>query len=155
MDKKDRQIIRALQENGRLTNQDLAEIVNLSPSPCLRRVKNLEKSGLIKGYTAIIDQKAYGMPLTAFLRVRLERHAEDTVQIFEREVRKMDEILDCFVITGNADYLLRVIVKSLDAYEDFIRNDLQRIAGVASIDSSFAFGTVKQSHIYPRISSQI
>ncbi len=151
MDRKDRQIIRCLQEDGRLTNQDLAEQVNLSPSPCLRRVKNLEKSGLIKGYTAIIDQKAYGLPLTAFLRVRLERHSEDIVQVFEREVRRTEEILDCFVITGSADYLLRVVVKSLDAYEAFIRQELQRIPGVASIDSSFAFGTVKQSHVFPRI----
>lgn len=154
MDTKDRQIIRALQENGRLTNQDLAEAVNLSPSPCLRRVKNLEKSGMIQGYTAIIDQKAYGLPLTAFLRVRLEGHSETIVQSFEHDVRNMEEILDCFIITGNADYLLRVVVKSLEAYEAFIRNDLQRMPGVASIDSSFAFGTVKQSHIYPRVGTQ-
>ncbi len=149
MDRKDRQIIRCLQENGRLSNQDLADKVNLTPSPCLRRLKNLEKSGMIKGYTAVIDQKAYGLPLTVFLRVTLDRHSESNVQNFEREVRGRPEILDCYVITGSADYLLRVVVESLEAYEAFIRRDLQRIPGVASIDSSFAFGTVKQSHVFP------
>ena len=149
MDTKDTQIIRTLQENGRLSNQDLADKVNLSPSPCLRRVKNLEASGLIKGYTALIDQKAYGLSLTVFLRIKLDRHSEDTVQAFERAVERIDNILDCYVITGEADYHLRVIVESLEAYEQFIRTRVQRLPGVASIDSSFAYGTVKQAHVFP------
>lgn len=150
MDEIDKSILRSLQENGRLTNQDLADRVNLSPSPCLRRVKNLEADGLITGYTALVDQKRYGLPLTVFLRIRLERHSEDVVQAFEREVQRIDNILDCYVVTGEADYVLRVIVESLEAYEQFIRHRVQRIPGVASIDSSFAYGTVKQSHVFPR-----
>lgn len=149
MDIIDKNIIRALQENGRLTNQDLADRVNLSPSPCLRRVKNLEAKGLITGYTALIDPKAYGLPLTVFLRIRLQQHSEDVVQAFEREVQRIDNILDCYVVTGEADYVLRVIVESLEAYEDFIRTRIQRIPGVASLDSSFAYGTVKRSSVYP------
>lgn len=151
MDAKDRQIIRELQQNGRLTNQELAERVNLSPSPCLRRVRNLEEEGVIRGYTALVDQAAYGLPLTVFVRIRLERHSKESVKVFEEKVQAIDEILDCFLMTGNADYLLRVVIQSLDAYEDFIRRKVHAIPGIASIDTSFAFGIVKQTHAYPRL----
>jgi DNA-binding Lrp family transcriptional regulator len=149
LDAKDRQIVRALQQDGRLTNQDLAARVNLSPSPCLRRLRNLERAGVIRGYTALVDQKAYGLPLTVFLRVRLERHAEETVRSFEAQVKDTPEILDCFLLTGDADYLLRVVVESLDAYETFVRTRMQRIPGIASIDTSFAYGIVKQTQVFP------
>ena len=149
MDVKDRQIIRELQINGRLTNQELAERVNLSPSPCLRRLRNLEQSGAIQGYTALVDQKAYGLPVTVLIRIRLERHSEETIRIFETEVKRIDEILDCYLMTGDIDYLLRVIVESLEAYEDFIRSKIHSIPGVASIETSFAYGIVKQARVYP------
>lgn len=149
MDSKDRQIIRALQENGRLTNQELAERVNLSPSPCLRRVRLLEERGVIRGYSARIDQESYGLPLTVFIRIKLERHGQDSVRAFEQSVLTIDNILDCFLLTGDADYLLRVIVASLHDYEDFVRRRLHAIPGIASIDTSFAYGTVKQTQLYP------
>lgn len=149
MDVKDRQIIRELQINGRLTNQELAERVNLSPSPCLRRLRNLEQSGAILGYTALIDQKAYGLPVTVLIRIRLERHSEETIRVFETQIKRIDEILDCFLMTGDSDYLLRVIVESLEAYEDFIRREIHNIPGVASIETSFAYGIVKQARVYP------
>jgi DNA-binding Lrp family transcriptional regulator len=149
MDTKDRQILRALQINGRLTNQELAEMVNLSPSPCSRRVHALEERGVITGYTALVDQKAYGLPLTVFIRIRLEQHSKEAVARFEQGVRRIDEILDCFLMTGVADYLLRVVIADLDAYEDFVRNKLHLIPGIASIDTSFAYGTVKQTQVYP------
>lgn len=149
MDVKDRQIIRELQVNGRLTNQELAERVNLSPSPCLRRLRNLEQSGAILGYTALIDQKAYGLPVTVLIRIRLERHSEETIRVFETQIKRIDEILDCFLMTGDSDYLLRVIVESLEAYEDFIRREIHNIPGVASIETSFAYGIVKQARVYP------
>ena len=149
MDKKDQQIIRTLQENGRLTNQELAQKVNLSPSPCLRRLRNLEARGVIKGYTALVDQQAYGLPITVFVRIRLDRHGAEDVRRFETRVRETEEILDCFVMTGNADYLLRVIMPSLNAYEHFVRERLHTIEGIASIDTSFAYGVVKQSHVFP------
>ncbi|KIC51373.1 Lrp/AsnC family transcriptional regulator [Tateyamaria sp. ANG-S1] len=153
MDEKDRQIIRVLQQNGRITNQDLAERVNLSPSPCLRRVKLLEKAGIIQGYGAQINAKAYGLSVMAFAAIRLERHDDETVATFERAVAQMSEVLDCYVMAGQADYQLRVVVQNLESYETFVRNRLQRIGGLASIDTRFAYGTVKETSVFPDIQS--
>ena len=149
MDEKDRQIIRALQQDGRLSNQRLAEIVNLSASPCLRRLRNLEKAGVIRGYAARVDQEAFGLAITVFVRIRLERHDEETVRNFERQVAGMEEVLECHVMTGQTDYQLRVLAASLRDYEHFIRARLQRVGGIGSIDSSFAYGTVKESSVFP------
>ncbi|WP_299665615.1 Lrp/AsnC family transcriptional regulator [uncultured Ruegeria sp.] len=149
MDQKDRQIIRQLQRNGRISNQDLAEAVSLSPSPCLRRVKNLEKAGIIRGYSAQVDAKAYGLAVTAFVNIRLERHDEETVNRFEGEVMRMDEVIDCHVMAGQADYQLRVVVEDLERYEHFVRARLQRVGGLASIDTRFAYGTVKEAAGFP------
>lgn len=149
MDTKGRQIVRLLQQDGRLTNQDLAERVGLSPSPCLRRVRLLEQAGVIQGYGAIVDQQRYGLPVTAFIRVRLERHARDLVQQFEEAIRQLDEVMDCHLLTGDADYLLRVIVADLESYERFIRRKMHAIAGIASLDTTFAYGVVKSSRTFP------
>lgn len=149
MDTKDRQIVRLLQQDGRLTNQDLAERVGLSPSPCLRRVRLLEQAGVIQGYGAIVDQQRYGLPVTAFIRVRLERHARDLVQQFEEAIRQLDEVMDCHLLTGDADYLLRVVVADLEAYERFIRRKMHAITGIASLDTTFAYGVVKSSRTFP------
>ncbi|WP_419798069.1 MAG: Lrp/AsnC family transcriptional regulator [Terasakiella sp.] len=152
MDAKDVQIIRVLQENGRLSNQELSEKVNLSPSPCLRRLRLLEKQGVIKGYTALVDQKAYGLPLTVFIQVRLERHNTEAVRTFEHRVKMIPEIMDCYITTGGSDYLLRVVCQNLDAYEFFVRETLHNVPGIASIDTSFAYSVVKQGHVFPGIS---
>ena len=149
MDLKDRQIIRELQKDGRITNQELAERVHLSPSPCLRRLRQLEESGVITGYTALVDQKAYGLPITVFLRIRLDRHGESVIKIFEQAIGRIDEVLDCFLLAGGDDYLLRVIVGSLEAYEAFMRGKIHAIPGIASIDTSFAYGVVKQTRVFP------
>ncbi|WP_237243446.1 Lrp/AsnC family transcriptional regulator [Sphingomonas sp. LK11] len=149
MDTKDRQIVRLLQQDGRLTNQELSERVGLSPSPCLRRVRLLEQAGVIQGYGAIVDQQRYGLPVTAFIRVRLERHARDLVQQFEEAIRQLDEVMDCHLLTGDADYLLRVIVADLEAYERFIRRKMHAIAGITSLDTTFAYGVVKSSRTFP------
>ena len=151
MDSRDRQIIRALQANGRMTNQDLAEKVNLSPSPCLRRLRILEESGAIRGFHADVDAKVYGLPITVFVRIRLERHNEEDVQRFENQVMAIDEVLECHVLTGASDYQLRVVAPDLDAYEEFIRNRIHRIGGIASIDTSFVYGTVKRTSVFPLI----
>lgn len=151
MDSKDRQIIRALQRNGRATNLEVAAEVNLSPSPCLRRMRLLEESGAILGYRVIVDARAYGLPVTVFIRIRLERHSAELVQHFETRVRALDEVLECHLMTGPADYLLRVVVSGLDSYEDFIRNRIHPIGGIGSIDTSFVYGTVKNSGVYPPI----
>lgn len=152
MDSKDRQIIRALQHDGRMTNQDLADKVNLSPSPCLRRLRNLEQSGAIKSYSPDVDAKAYGLPVTVFVRVTLENHTEDTVAHFERQVKDTSEVLECYVMTGMSDYLLRVIVADLDNYESFVRNRLHRMGTIRSIDTSFVYGTVKKTAVFPALS---
>ena len=151
MDSKDRQIIRALQQNGRMTNQDLADTVNLSPSPCLRRLRNLENSGAIRGFAVEADATIYGLPITVFVRIRLERHNEEDVQQFERRILSIGEVLECHVLTGATDYQLRVVVSDLDAYEDFIRNRIHPIGGIASIDTSFVYGTVKKTAVFPMV----
>jgi len=151
MDDKDRQIIRALQQDGRMTNQELAERVNLSPSPCLRRLRKLEASGAIRGFGVDADPAAYGLPITVFVRIRLERHSEDTVRNFESRVARLDEVQECYMLTGSTDYLLRVVVSGLDSYERFIRGCIQPIGGIGSIDSSFVYGTVKRKCVFPAI----
>lgn len=149
LDARDLQIVRALQDDGRLSNLDLAQRVNLSPSPCLRRVRLLEEAGVIRGYSADVDPRALGLNVTAFIRITLTRHDRDAVARFESRVRDIDEILDCHLLTGEADYLLRVMVPDLDAYEGFVRNRLHAIPGIASITTSLVYGTVKSSRVFP------
>lgn len=149
IDAKDRQIIRALQKDGRLTNLDLAAQVNLSPSPCLRRVRLLEEAGIISGYAAIVEPRAVGLTITAFIRITLARHDREVVSRFEARVQDLDEVLDCHLLTGEADYLLRVVVSDLDAYETFVRNRLHDVQGIASITTSLVYGTVKSSRALP------
>ena len=149
MDSKDRQILCELQADGRLTNQELSERVNLSPSPCLRRVRLMEEQGVIRGYTALVDQKAWGLPVTVFIRIKLERHGDEAVQAFEQAIIEMPQVMDCWLMTGRSDYLLRVIAADLDDYEQFFRRKLQRVPGIASIDTSFAYGSVKHAQVLP------
>ncbi|MGS1018259.1 Lrp/AsnC family transcriptional regulator [Allosphingosinicella humi] len=149
IDAKDRQIVRALQQDGRLSNIDLAARVNLSPSPCLRRVRLLEEAGIISGYTAVVDPKAVGLTITAFIRIALARHDREVVAGFEARVRDIDEILDCYLLTGEADYLLCVLVPDLDAYENFVRTRLHGIPGITSITTNLVYGTVKTSRVMP------
>ena len=151
MDSKDRQIIRVLQRDGRITNQDLAAEVHLSPSPCLRRLRNLEAEGAIRGYSADVDAARYGLPVTVFVRIKLERHNQEDVGHFEIRVRAMDEVLECHVMTGQMDYLLRVLVSGLDDYEKFIRNRIHPIGCIASIDTSFVYSTVKKTALFPKV----
>ncbi|TCT12521.1 AsnC family transcriptional regulator [Tepidamorphus gemmatus] len=147
----DRRIIRELQADGRITNQALAERVGLSPSPCLRRLRRLEEAGVIRGYTALIDQEAYGLPINVFASVKLTRQTEDALAEFDAAVKRWDEVLDCFLMTGTRDYLLRIAVDSLEAYERFLRTRLTRLACVGSIESSFALGIVKTTPVLPLV----
>lgn len=149
IDAKDWQIIRELQRDGRLTNQELAARVNLSPSPCLRRVRLLEEAGVIAGYSADVDPRACGLSITAFIRITLQRHERDVVEHFEQSVRRIDEILDCYLLTGEADYLLRVVVADLEEYERFVRKRLHAIPGISSMRTSLVYGTVKSSRVFP------
>ena len=149
MNSKDRQIVQALQAEGRLTNQYLSDRVNLSPSPCLRRVRLLEEQNVIKGYTALVDQKAWGLPITIFIRIKLERHGAAAVSKFEKAIQSMPQGMDCWLMTGRSDYLLRMIASDLDDYERFVRRELQRVPGIASIETSFAYGSVKHAQVLP------
>lgn len=149
MDSKDRQIIRALQANGRMTNHELAQKVNLSPSPCLRQLRKLEKSGVIIGYNVHVDAKAYGLPVTVFARVRLEKHAEEVVRNFEDRIRKAENVLECHVKTGLSDYLLKVAVEDLASYEILVRQHLHPIDSIASIDTRFAYSVIKKTAVFP------
>lgn len=149
MDEIDRKIITALQQNARLTNQELAQKVGLSPSPCLRRLRKLEEDGILRGYRALIDQERYGLPINAFVSIRLERQTDAAIRAFEKAIQNLDEVQECYLMTGARDYLLRVVSQSLQAYERFVRERLTRIEGIASIESSFAFNQVKKSPKLP------
>ena len=149
MDSIDQKIIRELQMDARLTNQELAKKVNLSPSPCLRRVRNLEKSGVLTGYTAQVDEEQYGLPISVFISIRLEKQDDSSIKKFETRINDLDEILECYLMAGNRDYLLRVVSADLKSYEKFIRDKLTRLPGISSIESSFAFGNVKRRNVFP------
>lgn len=149
LDEIDRKIIAAIQVDGKITTQDLSDKVGLSASPCARRVRLLEQSGIIKGYTAVIDQKKAGLPISAFASIKLERQREEDLDRFSQAVTRWPEVLDCYLMTGQRDYLLRIVVRDLDAYEEFLKDKLTRLDNVASIESSFALKQVKRSEILP------
>lgn len=149
LDAIDRRLLSALQENGRLPITDLAERVGLTTSPCLRRLKILERSGVIRGYAAQIDQDKVGLPVSVFISIKLERQREDALERFETAIRNCPEVVECYLMTGTRDYLLRVVAQDLSAYERFLKDTLTRIEGVASIESSFALAQVKYSSALP------
>ncbi|MCW3834693.1 Lrp/AsnC family transcriptional regulator [Sphingomonas canadensis] len=138
LDRTDRRILDALQHDGRMTNQDLADAVGLSPSPCLRRVRQLEAAGAISGYVALLDPAAAGLEVSAFVRVRLVQQDDRHLAVFERSVREFPEVMECYLIAGESDYQLRVLVRSLQAFEDFLRTKLTQIEGIAQVQTSFA-----------------
>lgn len=149
IDEIDRKIIAAVQADGKITVNELAEKVGLSASPCARRVRLLEQAGVIKGYAAIIDQKKVGLPISAFASIKLERQREDALEHFSKAVARWPEVVDCYLMTGQRDYLLRVVVSDLEAYEQFLNDKLTRLDGVASIETSFALKQVKRSEVLP------
>ncbi len=141
MDRTDFKILHHLQNNGRISNAELADLVGLSPSPCLRRVKALEQAGIIKRYAAIVDAKAVGLPISIFVNVSLLRQERSSLEKFEEQIAKYAEIMECYLMTGSFDYVLRIVVPDLDSYERFLAEKLTRTPGVANIQSSF---TLKQ-----------
>jgi Lrp/AsnC family leucine-responsive transcriptional regulator len=149
LDAVDRRLLNALQENGRIPVTDLAEIVGLTTSPCLRRLKILEQAGIIRGYAALVDQTKVGLPVSVFISVKLEMQREEALERFEAAMRDCPEVVECYLMTGPRDYLLRVVAKDLAAYERFLKQTLTRIEGVASIESSFALSQVKYSNLLP------
>lgn len=142
-------ILTELQKNGRLTNQDLADLVGLSPSACWRRVRSLEEEGVIKNYQARVAGAKVGFPETVFARVSLEKHSDNLVQNFEQSILGCGEVIECFATSGDSDYLLRVVASDISAYDDFIQKFLLKIDGVSQVRSNFQLREVKGLSPYP------
>ena len=143
LDHLDRKLLRALQRDGRLSHQDLSAQVGLSPSPCARRIRKLEAAGYITGYGAHIDESRLGFGFSVFISVRLDRQIDDRLVAFEAQVRRCPEVVDCWLMTGSFDYLLRVAVRDLEEFESFLTRRLTKLPGVASLESSIPIRRVK------------
>ncbi|WP_040856715.1 Lrp/AsnC family transcriptional regulator [Thiorhodovibrio frisius] len=138
IDHYDKRILAELQANGRISNQELADRIGLSPSPCLRRVRALEDSGIISGYRALLNARALGLDLIAFISIAMDRHTPERFANFDGAVATWPEVLECSLITGrDADYQLKVLVRDMDAYQDLLLRKITRIEGVTGVHSSF------------------
>jgi Lrp/AsnC family leucine-responsive transcriptional regulator len=152
LDRYDRRILEVLQEEGRISNQELAERIGLSPSPCLRRVRALEESGVISGYHAVLDAKRLGLSLLALIHISMDRHTPERFANFEAKVAALPEVLECLLITGqDADYQLKVIVRDMDAYQSLLLNRITRIEGVSGVHSSFVMRRVVDKTALPLV----
>jgi len=149
-DKIDLNILRELQQDSSLTNQELADRVGLSASPCLRRVKALEEGGIIDRKVTLLKRLSLGLKLTAFLQISMDRHTPDRFSVFEEQVDCFPEVRNCNLVTGqNCDYLLEVVVEDMEKYHDFLLGKLTRIPGVTGVQSSFLLRSVKESTALP------
>ncbi|MCP4289424.1 MAG: Lrp/AsnC family transcriptional regulator [Gammaproteobacteria bacterium] len=143
LDRYDRRILEVLQEAGRISNQELADRIGLSQSPCLRRVRALEESGLITGYRALVDAKKLGLNLLALIHISMDRHTPERFTNFDAVVSSLPEVLECLLITGqDADYQLKVVVRDMDAYQTLLLDKITRIEGVTGVHSSFVLRQV-------------
>jgi Lrp/AsnC family leucine-responsive transcriptional regulator len=150
LDRYDRRILATLQADGRISNQDLAETIGLSPSPCLRRVRALEESGLITGYRAHLDPNSLGLSLMALVHISMDRHTPERFDNFEDKVSALPEVLECLLITGqDADYQIKVVVKDMQAYQELLLNKITRIEGVSGVHSSFVMRRVVDKTALP------
>jgi Lrp/AsnC family transcriptional regulator, leucine-responsive regulatory protein len=149
LDEIDQKILECLQEDARISNVDLADRVGLSPAPCLRRVAALEELGVIRKYVTLLDPKVLDLSVTVFVQVSLDLQVNKRLDIFEEAIMKRPELVECYLMTGDADYLLRVVVPDVAAYERLLKESLTRIEGVASIKSSFALKQVKYTTALP------
>ena len=145
----DGKILDRLQDDARLSNVELARAVNLSPSPCLARVRRLEESGLIRRYVTLLDPVKLGLTVSVLVQVTLEKQIEPALEAFEKAIRARPEVMECYLMTGDADYLLRVVVPDVQAFERFILGFLSKVPGVGNIKSSFALKQVKYQTALP------
>lgn len=152
LDKFDRLILHHLQEDARLSHVALSERINLSASQCARRLQQLEKAGVIRGYTAVIDPQALGMDVVALINITLEKHQENIAAAFEKAVQERPEILECLLITGDGDYEMRVIAKNLQGFSRFISEHLMKMPGVSSIKSNIQLSQIKARAALPLLS---
>jgi Lrp/AsnC family transcriptional regulator, leucine-responsive regulatory protein len=149
IDRMDLEILRQLQNDARLSNVELAQRINLSPSPCLTRVRALERDGVIGRYVALVNPVAVGLGLSVFIQVSLERQIEETLERFESAIDRFPEVVECYLMSGDSDYLLRVVVPNVQTLKEFILNGLTKLHGVANIKSSFALKQVKYDTALP------
>ena len=150
IDRYDRQILQLLQQDGRISNQELADKIGLSPSPCLRRVRALEEAGLIIGYQVLLDAKKLGLSLMALIHISMDQHTPERFNAFEAQIAEIPEVLECLLITGqSADYQLKVVVKDMDAYQELLLNRITRIPGVTGVHSSFVLRRVVDGRALP------
>jgi len=149
LDPTDRRILEALQKQGRKSNQDLSDSVNLSPSACHRRVQRLEEEGFIKGYVALLDPRRMGRLTTVFVEITLSGQADEVLDAFERAVSRVPEVLECHLMAGSADYLLKVVAMDTEDFARIHRRSLATLPGVRGIQSSFALRTVRQTTALP------
>ena len=145
LDRTDRRILQAMQRNARISNLELAETVGLSPTPCSRRVKRLEESGIIRCHVTLLNQSMLGLKLTAYISISMDRHTPERFEAFEAAIADYPEVMECSVVTGqSADYLLRAVVPDMEYYEKFLLGKLTRIEGVSGVHSSFELRRVVQ-----------
>ncbi len=149
LDRTDLRLLALLQRDGRATNADIAAQVNLSPSACLRRVQRLEAAGVVAGYAALVEPRAVGLGLQAFVRVQLERHGQPVIEQFVDALGDWEEVVACHALTGDMDYQLHVVVQDLEHFSRFLLDKLLNNAGVADVNSSFVLRTVKQTRALP------
>lgn len=150
IDRYDRAILDVLQQDGRISNQDLADRIGLSPSPCLRRVRALEEAGLIIGYRAVLDPKVLGLTLMALIHISMDRHTPERFVNFETKIAAIPQVIECLLITGQqADYQLKAVVADMDAYQELLLNHITRIEGVSGVHSSFVLRRVVERGVLP------
>ncbi len=151
MDETDLKILDTLQHHARITNVALAEAVNLSPAPCLRRVRELEERGVIRSYNTLLDADQLGWPVSVFIEIRLERQVIGDLKIFEEQIERFPEVMECYLMTGASDYLLRVVAKDLKSLQTLITDKLASIPNIANIQSSIALKQVKYKTALPAL----
>ncbi|WP_375688823.1 Lrp/AsnC family transcriptional regulator [Pseudooceanicola sp. LIPI14-2-Ac024] len=149
LDTMDRAILRVLQRQGRISNADLSAKVNLSPSACHRRVQRLEQAGYIRDYVALLDARKLGMPSTVFVEITLQGQSDETLEAFEAAVSRIPDVLECHLMAGSADYILKVVAESTEDFARIHRQHLTRLPGVAQMQSSFALRTVFKTTALP------
>ena len=149
LDKTDLKILKILQEDGRITNLQLSNDIGLSPAPTLERVKKLEKMGIIKGYNAVLDEKNLGLGIQTLMLVNVLRHSPNAAQNFIAEINKIDEVVECFHLTGSSDYLLRIMVKDIATYEKLAMDRIANIEGIANMQTMVVLSTIKSKNKLP------
>lgn len=150
LDRTDKRLLALLQQDASLSNQELADKVGLSPSPCSRRVKQLEEAGLISSYVAKLNPEALGLSLTAYVQIALDKHTPERFTEFDKQINACPEVIECYLVTGqSADYNLKVVVKDMQAYQEFLLNTLTQIPGVSGVHSSFVMRKVVETTQLP------